>query len=60
MFPLNLHFPEITVLASKKSGACPNSGPAPIEVKLVAPLRMGRYGVKLSARLTPGNDALHR
>jgi hypothetical protein len=42
----------------------PESGPAPIIVKLVAlrstAERMEPYGVMLSAMLTPGYDALHR
>ena len=49
--------------AGKKSGAGPGNGPAPTTVKLVRSAGdAGRtdYSVKLSARLTPGNDALHR
>jgi hypothetical protein len=53
-------FSEMTVLTPKKSNAGPNSGPAPIVLKQVAPLGMGRYGAKLSVMLTPGYIGLHR
>ena len=53
---------EATSLVAKKSGASPESGPAPSRAKLVASQATAdeRYSVKLSAMLTPGYIGLHK
>ncbi|SPE44679.1 hypothetical protein SBA7_460033 [Candidatus Sulfotelmatobacter sp. SbA7] len=64
LFDLLNDFFEMTFLAPKEKRREPKDyGLAPTTVKRVASADdagQTGYGVKLSTRLTPGNDALHR